>query len=592
MINRRSVLVCLLVVCGLQSFLIFFDNKNVYTELTFSRESGFYDSSFELELYAPIGTSIYYTLDGSVPNEESLLYTGPIFIDDATTHKNVHSARTDVVWRGFTQGDIMKNGSVDPMYKVPDYLIDKCTVVRAAYKDADGNFSKTKTASYFVDFDHKNGYEGINILSIITDPLNLFDYERGIYVFPLGFRSSANYMESGMDWERDAVLQIYNPNKKLILNQDCGIRIQGGVNRERLPKSLNIYAREQYSGDERFYIDLFDTKYMADTLTLFTSGEDAISKCRDVLASRLAVGRNFAVMNYEPCVMFLDGEYWGFYWLTEKYNDTYFEHCYDVNDDNVIMIKASELAEGEESDYILYTDMMNYLSTADLSLSENYAHACELIDIQSYIDYYAAEIYIGHDSDWPGRNEGLWRTRSSDGSKYEDGKWRWFLYDVNCAMIQPDSDTIAITINTSDMFFHLCQNEDFKRRFVTTFMDLVNTSFSRENVDTIISECVDQMETPMENHLKRFFAFEDSGRYLEEVAYIQNFFDYRKPYITEYLKQDFGLNGTLAPVSIEINDAKAGNIIVNTTAIAFDESHSWNGEYYTDYLSDHVNCCC
>ena len=581
--NRRFVLAFLLIICGCMSFLILHENENTPMELVFTKEAGFYEEPFFLELLAPVGTSIYYTLDGSVPDENAALYTEPILIDDATGHENVHCMRTDVVWRSFTHSDIMDNGSIDPVYKVPDYLIDKCTVIRAAYKDADGNFSAVKTASYFIGFNCKSGYDGVNILSVSTDPQNLFDYETGIYVFPFGLRNTANYMESGIAWERDASIQIFDSQRELILNQDCGIRIQGGVNRERLPKGLNLYAREQYSGSGRFYFDLFDTEYIADAITLFASGEDAMSKCRDVLASRLTAGRNFAVMHYKPYVMFLDGEYWGFYWLTEKYNDVYFEHYYDVDDDNVVMIKAFTLAEGEENDFMLYTDMMEYISNTDMSIPENYARACEMIDIQSFIDYYAVQIYLGHNRDWPYYNEGLWRVRQPGEGKYEDGKWRWFLYDVNCALVHPDWDTLSTTINTSKMFSSLCQNEDFKSQFVTTFMDIANINFAKDNVDIAISNCVDQMESPMETHLKRFFAFKNNERYLKEVEYIEDFFDSRRNYITQYLKDNFELTGTLAPITIKISDAAAGNIFINTAEIDFDTNCRWNGEYYTDY---------
>ena len=49
------------------------------------------------------------------------------------------------------------------------------------------------------------------------------------------------------------------------------------------------------------------------------------------------------------------------------------------------------------------------------------------------------------------------------------------------------------------------------------------------------------------------------------------------------MKDNFELTGTLAPVTIKISDAAAGNIFVNTAEISFDTSCRWNGEYYTDY---------
>ena len=587
MMNRRIVLGFLLGICGILWLL--FLHGNDYTELVFSRESGFYDEPFELEMHSPVGTEIYYTLDGSDPDENAIQYTEPITINDATLQENVYSMRTDVA------PDFLLEPT--PIYRLPDYPIDKCTVVKAAYRDADGNYSKIKSASYFVGYQDKTGYDKMNIISIITDPDNLFDFDSGIYV--LGeideedyqkngiFWVDANYYQHGIDWERNASIQFYDTEKHLALDQDCGIRIQGGYTRSSLPRSLNLYAREQYSNNaRRFYIDLFGTGYMADTVTLFAGGNDRISKCRDMLVSRLVADRNFATMNYVPYAMFLDGEYWGIYWLTEKYDDVYLAHYFDVDKDNVIMIKANSLAEGEEADVITYQEAMGYMVYMDLSIVENYQYACNLIDIQSYIDYYATEIYIGHVSDWPLANEAVWRVREAGDKEYEDGKWRWVLFDVNTTLVSDSvaEDTLSITMEQSAMFNNLCQNEEFKRQFVITFMDLANTCFAKDNVDPVISECVQQMEEPMKNHLKRFFGDTmGSNTFPAAIAEIQHFFDDRSTYITRYLKDDFGLTGTLVSVTVEINDTSAGSVIVNTANITFDENCSWCGEYYTDY---------
>lgn len=578
--NRRIVLISLIAICSVLYLLVF--HTNDYTELVFSTESGFYDEPFMLKMYSPIGTEIYYTLDGTEPDENAILYTEPIKIDDASLHDNVYSMRTDVVFDGFMKKD-PADDRYEPPYIVPDYLIDKCTIVRAAYKDADGNFSEIKSESYFVNYDEKDGYNGINVISIVTDPDNLFDYDTGIYVFPFGLRLVGNYTMEGIEWERDATIQLFHPDRQLFLSQDCGIRIQGGASRARLPRSFNLYAREQYSTAERFYADLFGTDYIADTFTLSVGGEDYISKCRDTIISRLTSGRDFATMNYKPYAVFLNGEYWGFYWLTEKYDGVFFQHYYEVDDDNIILIKATALAEGTESDYSLYTDMIEYMTNSDLSVPENYEYACNLIDMQSYIDYYAAEIYLGHNSDWPNYNEGLWRVRRTGDGEYNDGKWRWVLYDVNSALYFPDFDTLSNVSGYSAVFHNLCQNEEFKKQFTLTFMDLANTIFTKEYVDPIISECTQQMSDQMNVHLKRFFSFTDNSKYLEEISNIQYFFDNRRPYITQYLKEDLGLTGTLSPVTIEINDPAAGNIIINTTPLSLDQNDRWYGEYYTDY---------
>ena len=53
-----------------------------------------------------------------------------------------------------------------------------------------------------------------------------------------------------------------------------------------------------------------------------------------------------------------------------------------------------------------------------------------MIDIQSYIDYYAFEIYVAN-CDSISNNYAMWRTRNVKSSPYYDGKWRWILYDTD-----------------------------------------------------------------------------------------------------------------------------------------------------------------
>ncbi|MDE7247304.1 MAG: CotH kinase family protein [Lachnospiraceae bacterium] len=591
MMSRKNALFCLLLICGALCLLLLYD-KYERTELTFSRESGFYEEPFELKLSAPIGTKIYYTLDGSVPDENAFLYTSPIVIDDATSHPNVYSMRTDMAYETATGG---------VSYKSPDYPIDKCTVVRAVYQDMDGSFNDLKTESYFIGYNGKTGYSDMNVISVVTDPDNLFDYDNGIYVLGRRFDTefdedgnhadaTENFVQHGFTWERPADIQLFNADRESVLKQSCGIRIQGGGSRARLPKSLNLYARESYGMAKRFYADLFGTGYMADTLTLSMGGQDEIAKFRDMFVAELTGERNFCTMNFEPCVMFLDGEYWGVYWLTERYTDTYVGHYYNVDKDNVLIVKNGRPETESDEDWSTYTSMMNYLNDVDFTVAENYEALSYVIDLQSYLDYYATEIYIGRGVDWPGgTNEAFWRVRNpvEDGKGgYEDGRWRWMLFDVNTSSLEAvfvADDTLAFVMEYSTAFNNLCRSDKFKEAFTVTLMDMANEIFSPVNTEPIIERHLDLMTEPIDVHLKRFFGSEPPYRPEDEMVNIREFLANRKPYIAGCLKADFGLEGELAPVEIKTTDAAAGSVVLNTITPTFDEQGRWQGEYFTDY---------
>jgi len=62
-----------------------------------SHASGFYDVGFELEIVYSEGTVVYYTLDGSVPDEGSYFYERPIRVYDKSQEPNVGRSMQNVV---------------------------------------------------------------------------------------------------------------------------------------------------------------------------------------------------------------------------------------------------------------------------------------------------------------------------------------------------------------------------------------------------------------------------------------------------------------------------------------------------------------
>lgn len=511
--------------------VIFRTENSINSGIVFSKKSGFYDEDFYLSLYAPTD-EIYYTLDGSEPTKDSHKYGGPLHIFDASQKENTNSMRTDL------SSEFL---AANTMYKVPDYLIDKCTILKVAYYDREGNKSKAEEQVYFVGFDEKKGYNDVNIISIVAEPDALFSDERGIYVLGDAFEEykmnadyenikeyawEANYKNSGIEWERPAYIHIFNTKRDLVLSQLIGIRIQGGVSRSFYPKSLNIYARNEYGNNQLSY-DFFGTGYYPQRVTLSSGGNDYYGKMKDRLGAELSQELNFSTMHYMPYVLFLNGEYWGFYYLTEKYDENYVEHYYNINKDNVIMIKQGGLEAGFEEDYSIYEEMRSFIESADMKNDENFQKACNLIDMESFIDYYAAEIYMARNGDWPSANYALWRSREISEKIYEDGKWRWMLFDVNTSALDYkliEHDTIAYVMKECEMFANLSNNEQFKELFSKRVREMRDVFFEENIINTKLDEYKLFMSEPMETHYRRFFGvsndeFHNRRRRIREFAY-------------------------------------------------------------------------
>ena len=198
------------------------DIKDPYTAegMEFSVKSGFYEAPFYLEISVPEGSTVYYTLDGSVPDKNSIKYSEPLLITDRTEDKAVLGSHTEIV-----------PPVVNNYYRVPVVQKkEKATVVRTMTVDKNGTQSKTVTNTYFVGsaLGHEK-YKGLKIVSLVTPEENLFDYEKGIYVMGKVYDDwknstdydpekeewevPANYKQKGREWERPASIQFFENGK-------------------------------------------------------------------------------------------------------------------------------------------------------------------------------------------------------------------------------------------------------------------------------------------------------------------------------------------------------------------------------------------
>ena len=537
----------------------------------FSLESGFYKSNQTLTLSSSSDVKIYYTLDSSVPTKDSILYTEPIDIRNIDENDFVIKSRTDLCEEG-------------NRYRGPNYD-DKCMVVRAIAISEDGNQSDVITKSYFVN--NKRFDEDTTVISLVTDPANLVDNEKGIYITgdsydkwvaggSVGIAPLCNFDQKGREWERECNFAMFEDGN-LSFSQDCGMRVKGYGGRSHVIKSFNLYARSCY-GESHFVDPIFDDVSYTDSFSLkhdrYTYGSRA-EKVRDGFVQSLVSDRNVSTQDYVNCVVFLDGEYWETYMIMEKYSDDYIENHYGVNKDDVVMIKEGDLEEGVQDDAKLYAEITRFVTSTNLKSKKNYEKFKEMVDIQSLIDFYAIQVYVNNYDFSYKKNTVLWRSRSKNGTGYNDGKWRWMLYDMDMVAIDRKLQDTSGNVENYDYTFNpftgrflwatdlkddifinnLIKNEEFKEQFVTTFMDIANENLNKDRV-------IDLLKSKHNIYSGDMF----------------NFFSHRLETIPGYLKEYASLEGDLK--RIIINSTK--DIELNTISPTLN-SNVWTGYYFTDY---------
>ena len=469
--------------------------------------------------------------------------------------------------------------STSSKYSDP-FIIDRTTVVRAIIYEKNMLPGKIITQTYFINEpDHD-----LPVLSISTDPMNLWDPDSGIYI---------NYDE---DWERPCGFEYFDSGGVQTFNLNAGIKIFGGTSRGRAQKSFSIHARDRYGDGEIHYPllpgrdnDIYKSFILRNGANDW-SGDWRGTMFRDALIHTIPEHQmDLDYQSYQPAVIYLNGEYWGILNIRDKHNEDYCEVLYGVNRDSVDIIKHNEPVAG---DSVLYTEMMNFLENNDFQLEENYQTASSMIDIEEFINYMIVEIYSCN-IDWPANNHRLWR------SKTADGKWRWMLFDTEFgfngfqwAPVTTNMFTKALDPDIEDyvnkgqkapwatrVFIKLTQNEEFVKRFVSAYLSHVYTTYSPERVVRIIDSLRKNLVSEMPRHIERWG---DEGGIYSMSVWEENIqgmrdFAYNRPYYAiRHLKQTFGIEDS-DKITLTLQTGEGGCILLNKIPL---EKNPFTIEFY------------
>ena len=227
-------------------------------DIIFSEESGFYLNDFLLALSTPSETlKIFYTTDGSDPTKSNTTkeYTSPIQVIDRSQEPNIYSNFEEDLESPLSVSTYYK-------YKKPPFLIDKAMVVRAVSKKGD-NYGNIASKTYFITKNELSQFQRFTVISLVTNPENLFDPDNGIYIVGNRFIEwkkdkefdpdsdyyyddmECNYYMRGSEWEKEASISIFEDGK-ITIEQNVGIRMRGFSSRDLPQKSFNVFARKKY----------------------------------------------------------------------------------------------------------------------------------------------------------------------------------------------------------------------------------------------------------------------------------------------------------------------------------------------------------
>lgn len=464
--------------------------QTISDRVGFSLPSGFYSENISVELTAEGDQQIYFTTDGSDPKPESgNVYTQPIEIN----------ATSEV----------------------------RASTIKAAAAAEDGTLGAVYTVSYVIGQDVDSRFDDDTLVFVLsTDPYNLYDYEYGIAVpgkiyddyvkehpgEEIPYNAPGNYYMTGREWERPIYVEVFENDGTKVIDQAAGVRLSGGYSRVPDQKSLRLIARKDYDPENgKFKYAFFPgaetedgvpvTEF--DRLVLRNGANDReFAGVRDELSQNLAQDYGYPVTQHcTPAAVFLNGEYYGFSWLHENYNQDYLATYFGGNRDNYEIVSNTENAdEGSERALADYAEMYA-LYDEDLTDDKVFDKLCSLVDIDNLVQYYCMQIFISN-KDWPGNNYKAFRYYPAEGeeitSEYMDGRWRFMFFDAEFAWSlygeRANLNTIKDLLDGTHMSGEskalkaLLQREDMREKFAAVMSDLTAYAFEETHIKEVLDE--------------------------------------------------------------------------------------------------------
>ncbi len=486
----------------------------IYTETN----AGFYDDTVKVNINNnDIDSNVFYTLDGSDPNPNSLLYNGELAVYESTSNEESLMQIPTTPLDGPAYFDPLK-------WKAPEGVFDNATVLKfQSYKNDKAN-GPVITKTYF--FENERGVNAFPVISLSMDEKHLFDLEEGIYIpgnrylndsLPwLNVYPNGNYLAIGEEWEKPAYIEYFDEFGQMGFGQNIGVRLKGLSSAALPQKSLNLYARNEY-GKSRFEYPVFgpDKKESYKRLSLRNSGNDFLqTHFRDAVLQKLLKDLDLETQAFKRSLLYLNGEYWGIMNIREKYSKFYFQDYFGIDDWQLDLLENKlVIVEGDSLDLQSLLDFVEINSLEDVS---NYEYIKSKIDLENFIDYHIAEIYFGN-LDWPGNNVAFWRERKAE------AKWRWLILDLDISFgfskepLEEFYESNLFDVLTDEesemwpnpqwstlLFRSLLKSKDFENLFIDRFVYHLKNTFEIGRVTTEILAFKELFEPQIEKHIRRW----------------------------------------------------------------------------------------
>ncbi|MFN0033348.1 MAG: CotH kinase family protein [Flavobacteriales bacterium] len=432
------------------------------TKPTISIEAGWKPGQISVSITAQAGTTIYYTIDGSTPDNTDAVYAGPINISTTSTLRTRAYSSVATILPSLVETNTYFFGAES------QHNVMMVAISGASLSDGQWGGNESTHIEFFTA-------AGVFIAESLGD-----SNEHG--------NDSNAYDQRGFDYiTRDAI-------------GDDNV----------IPAAL--FESSDRPGYERLIF-----KAGANDNYPFSGG----AHIRDAYVHELSRigGLHLDERRSQWCVLYINSEYWGVYDMREKVDDVDFtNYYYDQPDGYVDFIKTwggTWEEYGSEDDWV---DLVDFITTNNMTDDASYQYVLTQYNTLSLIDYFILNGYVVC-TDWLNWNTAWWRGRHPDG---DAKRWKYALWDddatfghyVNYTGVpstEPNADPCQIE-QMGDVggqghvpvLNALFDNQDFLADYVQRYATLSNTIFSCDRMIEVLDSMALEIDPEMDRQCARW----------------------------------------------------------------------------------------
>ena len=505
---------------------------------SFSIPGGYYNGSATIDINTNTNTNIFFTVNGDFPNNTTNNYTVPVTLNNTSVLK-------------------ARSYSTNPQI-LPGFI---------------------EYHTYFINDNHT-----IPIISISGNDIGTL----------LG----------GAGWlEPIGTFEIFNSNGQLIDKARGDFNEHGNDSWAYDQRGFDYITRDQLGYNHELEGNLFRTKdrdgYQRlilkaganDNYPFAYGGSGAY--VRDAYCNSLSQVADLRVdeRSHEPCIVYVNGQYWGVYDYREKVDDIDFtDYYYDQDDGYVDFLKTwgnTWIEFGTDTGWV---NIRDFITNNDMSIAANYTHAKKYFNTGSLIDYYLLNVYTVN-ADWLNWNTAWWRGTDPDGDKK---KWRYALWDFDNTFDHganytgiPNTDPDSDPCDPEGMgnvggqghipiLNALFDNEDFTADYINRWADLGNSYFSCNFMIQHLDSLIDLIDPEMPAQINTWGG--NINTWQNNVQDLKDFILDRCNTINSGIVDCYDVTGpyNVTVIINGIGEVQFSDIFINEL------NSGWNGEYFGD----------